>query len=209
MKTKNWLAYKILIELKNTYIGILKQIYYCCLKIISITREHYYDKRLGIHTSGACFFKEDPSWYKDGQIYQPTSYQRLEAMLDYLKLRSEDVFIDLGCGKGRAVFLIATQKLKKVVGVQVRSELADMAKENLKNLKLDKTPIEIFNADAADFDVRDGTVFFMFNPFGDKTLAKIIDSIKKSLRTNPREIRIVYYKPGAPPTIKQPGLVNA
>lgn len=195
MNIRNWLAYKILVEVKNTYISILKQIHYCIRRIISITREHYYDKRLGIRTSDTCFFKEDPSSHKDGQIYQPTSYQRLEAMIDYLKLRQDDVFIDLGCGKGRAIFLVATQKLKKVVGVEVREELADIAKENLKNLRSNKTPIEIFNADAADFDVRDGTAFFMFNPFGDKTLAKVVDNVKASLRTNPRNIRIVYYNP--------------
>ena len=47
--------------------------------------------------------------------------------MNYLKLDANDVFVDLGCGKGRAVFLAAAQKLKKVIGVELRKELADIA----------------------------------------------------------------------------------
>ena len=73
--------------------------------------------------------------------------------------------------------------------------LVDAAKKNLKNARFNNTPVEIINADAAVFDVKEGTIFFMFNHFGPNTVKKVIGNIKKSLSANPRTIHIVYYNP--------------
>lgn len=85
--------------------------------------------------------------------------------------------------------------MKRVVGVELDERLVDAAKENLKKARFNNTPVEIINADAAVFDVKEGTIFFMFNPFEPKTVKKVIDNIKKSLAVNPRTIRIIYYNP--------------
>jgi precorrin-6B methylase 2 len=163
----------------------------CLAFLFLIIRE----KRLGIETHG-CFSLEDHvALCDDASVYAATSYSRLDRMVDYLKLSREDTFIDLGCGAGRPVFFVGTRRLKKVVGIEIRKELADLAGKNLRNLKLNRTPIEIVHADASAYDVKEGTVFFMFNPFGEKTLAQVIENIKKSLDINPRKVRIAYYCP--------------
>ena len=150
---------------------------------------------MGIETQGFSFSRDDINsiLYEDASPYAATRYPRLKAMINYLKLNEEDVFIDLGCGAGRVVFFVGVQRLKKVIGVEMRRELVDAANRNLKSLKLSNTSIEIINTDASAFDVKEGTVFFMFNPFGEKTFTKVVENIKKSLVTNPRKIRIVYY----------------
>ncbi len=153
------------------------------------------DKRLGIETCGYSFSGLNINLDGDAREYSPTTYSKLKKMIIYLKLNREDVFIDLGCGAGRPVFLAGTQRLKKIVGIEINKELADIAKRNLKNLKLNNTPIEIINTDASAFDVKEGTIFFMFDPFGEKTFTKVIENIKNSLVTNPRKIRIAYYYP--------------
>jgi len=76
------------------------------------------DKRLGIETCSDTFSKENHGFFNDGVRYSPTSYLKLEKMLGHLKLNQQDVFIDLGCGLGRPVFLAATRRLKKVIGVE-------------------------------------------------------------------------------------------
>lgn len=162
-------------------------------RISFVVREHYYEKRLGIVTIEPRPIKYDTSLYKDAVLYQPTPYSILERMMVYLQLKTDDVFIDLGCGEGRVIFFVARQKLKKVVGVECNEELVDLADRNLHHLKLNTTPIEIIHADAATFDGRGGTVFFMFNPFGPQTLTRVIDNLKDILATHPRKIRIVYY----------------
>ncbi len=163
----------------------------CIALLILVIQE----KRLGIETHGYSFPKDNINLYDDASPYAATSYSRLKKMINYLKLSKEDTFIDLGCGAGRPVFLVGTQRLKKVIGIEIRKELVDIAKRNLGNLKLNNTPIEIINTDASAFDVKEGTVFFMFNPFGEKTFTKVIENIKKSLVTNPRKVSIVYYCP--------------
>lgn len=155
-----------------------------------------YDKILGIETNKIISrSSHDISFNKDMQDYQPTFYGRLEKMIKYLKLTSEDVFVDLGCGKGRVVFFASLRRLKKVIGVELDKELFLAAQKNLVNLKIKRTPIEFVNFDVSNFDVKEGTIFFFFNPFGYETFNKVINNIKESLAVNPRKIRIVYYAP--------------
>lgn len=166
----------------------------CITKLFFLIRE----KRLGIETYGYDTPNDNIGLYGDAIRHSTSSYSKLNKMINYLKLNKEDVFIDLGCGVGRPIFLVATQRLKKIIGIEIRKELVDIAKRNLRNLKLNNTPIEIINADVAALDILDikeGTVFFMFDPFGEKTFTKVIENIKKSLVTNPRKVRIVYNNP--------------
>jgi SAM-dependent methyltransferase len=162
---------------------------------LALAKAWYYDKKLGIAAEGSFNPQEGEKPCEDGNKYSPAFYGRLERMVDYLKLGAEDVFVDMGCGKGRVVFFVALQKIKKVIGVEVDDSLIAAARENLGNLRVRNSPIELVHADGADFDVSEGTVFYMFNPFGLKTVEKVISRIKESLTGHPRKIRIVYYAP--------------
>ncbi|MFH1355390.1 MAG: hypothetical protein ABIH19_04510, partial [Candidatus Omnitrophota bacterium] len=94
------------------------------------------------------------------------------------------------------VFFVALKRLKKVIGIELDKNLIDIARQNNKNLKMNRTPIEFINEDVVNFNVDAGNIFFIYNPFGKLTLAKVVNNIKDSLITNPRKIRIVYYAPG-------------
>lgn len=193
---RRWLIYKILRTFKAFGLGLLRSLKeFFIYRLRTLIKEHYYEKRLGIETMASSPFKDDISLYRDAQAYTPIPYAVIEKMLDNLRLAPEDVFVDLGCGKGRVICTVAARRLKKVVGVEIRQDLAAMAKENLKTLKLNNTSVEIVNADVVNYDVSEGTVFFMFHPFGRQTFAKVVENIKASLVTHPRRIRIVYYSP--------------
>jgi predicted RNA methylase len=129
----------------------------------------------------------------DAVKYTPTGYAVLPSLLQ--QLTRDDVFIDLGCGKGRVVmFLAARRTIRRVIGVEIVPDLAQIAKTNLKKLSL-LTRVDIIEADASKVDLSEGTVYFMFNPFGETTLRKVLDNIKKSLQARPRKIRILYHVP--------------
>lgn len=162
----------------------------------ALVKARCYDRILGIETAG--YYNsvgEDISSNRDMVSYQPAPYGRLEKMIVYLKLTPDDIFVDLGCGKGRAVFFVALRRLKKVIGVELDQSLIDIAKKNLNNLKIKRTPIELIRADAVNFDIKEESIFFMFNPFGQLTVEKVLNNIKESLIVNPRRVRIVYYAP--------------
>jgi len=192
-KIRQYLIFKLLAEVKIFCVIPGRSFSYLVYRIKTVIRDHFGDKRLGIITIGGSKFDDNLSLHKDGIAYQATPYDLIKKLIDYLKVTPDDVFIDFGCGKGRVVFSIARYKLKKVIGVELRKDLADIAMRNLRNLKSNKTLVEIINADAATFAVNDGTMFFMFNPFGQATLDSIVQNIKNSLVANPRSIRITYY----------------
>jgi len=195
---KDWLRviHKVLIETKYFCIGLVRSFEHFGVRVRTVVKEHFCEKKFGIITTGCSLFNDIISLHRDGVAYQPTPYGILEKTMNYLRPGPEDVFVDLGCGKGKAVFFAAEQNFKKVIGVELRKELADIALQNLKSLKIKHAPVEIINTDVSLFDLKDGTIFFMFNPFGQDTLMKVVDNIKASLLASPRRIRIVYYGGG-------------
>ncbi|OIO38592.1 MAG: hypothetical protein AUJ71_02605 [Candidatus Omnitrophica bacterium CG1_02_49_16] len=167
----------------------------CLKEIVRAAQDRYYDRRFGIHTCGEDDKLEERSLFKDEILYRPTSFHRILIMTDYLKLKPKDVFVDLGCGKGRALALVARERLKKVIGLELKRSLADVAQKNANHLKHADTEVEVVQGDAITFDVREGTVFFMYHPFMYKTFTKVLQNIRESVNLNPRKIRIVYFDP--------------
>src|SRR5437016_3258016 len=90
------------------------------------------------------------------------------------------------CGQRIRVFAVATRRLKKVVGIELDKTLVDIARANLvkfRKLKVSHSPIEILHLDVTTFDPKEGTIFFMFNPFGHETTQHVLNRIKRSLVT--------------------------
>jgi len=192
---RHCLAYRINREVIYAYRNILYIIYTCTQRIIFFIMDYFYEKRLGIETLGSYPLTNDLSLFRDSKGCTPTPYLKLVKIIRYLKLTSDDVFVDLGCGEGRVILFVAAQKIKKAIGVELYKEIADIAQMNLSKSRLKNTPVEIINTDVVNFQPKEGTAFFMFNPFGEKTLEKVLKNIKDTLITNPRRIRIIYYSP--------------
>ena len=141
----------------------------------------------GIHTGRAK--------YNDNARYESMDYRHIRRMIHILAPELEDVLYDIGCGKGRILSVAARRRLKRVVGVELFEELCEAARNNAKRLRGRKTPIEVICADATEVDYSDGTIFVMFNPFGELTMRAVIQAIYESIRKNPRSIRIGYCNP--------------
>ena len=129
----------------------------------------------------------------DSRSYSTPDYWYVYKVARLLKLDPEDVFFDIGCGMGRILCVLARHKIRKCVGIELFEDLCEAARSNGVRLRGRKAPIEIIRADAAVADLSEGTVYFMFNPFGAETLRDVLDNIGKSLTRNPRDIKIVYY----------------
>jgi SAM-dependent methyltransferase len=127
--------------------------------------------------------------------YQGANYLYLEQIARLLTRNAPHrlVFYDVGCGKGRPLCVMARHAFRKVVGVELRESLCEIARENARQLRGRVAPIEVVCADAANVDYSDGHVFFFFNPFGAPTLQAVLDCIERSLRFAPRQITIIYY----------------
>jgi len=129
----------------------------------------------------------------DSAGYQPTYYQILPLLLRYVG--PDDTFVDVGCRKGRVLWFIATRRrLRKAIGIEIEPELAQIARENMTKARL-RTPVTIIEADASQVDLSEGTVYYLYNPFGQETLRRFLENIETSLQTHSRDIRIIYLNP--------------
>jgi len=68
------------------------------LKIRDTLNDSLNDKKCGIDTIQGQF---SAKIYKDFLPYMPLNYSIAKKIIDHLNLEKTDVFVDLGCGKGR------------------------------------------------------------------------------------------------------------
>jgi SAM-dependent methyltransferase len=131
--------------------------------------------------------------HADNLSYASPDYSYIRSVARRLKLSREDVFYDIGCGMGRMLCVVARQQIRKCVGIELLEPLCETARHNSLRLRGRKTPIEILCADAATADLSDGTVYYLFNPFGKDTLRDFLANLETSIARNPRKLRLVYY----------------
>lgn len=154
--------------------------------------------------------KHPPNHF-DAFQYEPTPYEALAYIKPFL--RADDVFVDLGSGMGRVVLYVAGScKIRKVVGVEIDPELLKIARTRLSNLELRRlilSPVELIEGDAATVNLGEGTVYFLYNPFGESTLLKVLTNIRLGLATDPRHILIIYANALFAQTIDKMDWLNA
>lgn len=171
----------------------------CGKSIAKTLREHYrYERPLGIHTTGYARRRKgqkEANAFQDDVLYEPTGYEKLELISAALRPGPDEVVMDFGCGKGRAVAYFATKGVKKSVGVEFRPELVEAARANAASLRGRTSEIEILQGDFLTIDLDEITLFFMYNPAGEKTLRALAARMGESLARRPRPIRLAYVFP--------------
>lgn len=131
--------------------------------------------------------------------YEPVSYDCLDIAMRYIGGRPHDeVLLDYGSGKGRAVISAARYPFRRVIGVEHSATLSTIARENLKNAcaKLRCPQVEFVTADARQYEIpADVSVIFMFNPFRGRVMSAVQEQIRRSLAAAPRRLKILYVFP--------------
>ena len=132
---------------------------------------------------------------RDFHEYGPASYEVLRFCLDRLTIRAgKSVFVDFGCGLGRAVIVAGARPFGRVIGIDASRELCAGAARNVARAASRlRCPVEIIASDARTFAVPDDAdIFFFNNPFFGSVLGTVVGTIRASLRAHPREAQIVY-----------------
>ena len=132
-------------------------------------------------------------------MYMPLNYFVLDKLMkQVVKFSNNKTFLDIGCGKGRAISVAAYYGFEKIVGVDFSKELCDDAFNNTKFLtqKFPSASFTIINEDAFDFEIDDDiTTIFLFNPFDKVVTYGVLENIMKSYKKNARTIRVLYANP--------------
>lgn len=166
-----------------------------------------FDKKYGVSTTGQVETHEaeipDLAAATDAVRYVPTDERVMKHILDR-SLEGLDArtfsFVDLGCGKGRALIMAAQYPFKKVVGVELSPVHARDAAENVKRFLASAhrprcRELEVVRANALDFSLPEGDLLvYLYNPFMGAVLRGVIAKIAESARPG-RRIRVAYLGP--------------
>ena len=176
---------------------------------IMIRQEIAGEKKYGINTTGAdelLKLEKQGIDISHATIYMPVSYTLLEEAFKQLNFNKPQIinhkpkthFLDIGCGKGRALCVAAHQGFNKVTGLDFAKDLCEAAKENLQITKqyISALEFKVINNDAFYFEIPDDVdCIFFFNPFDEIIMSGVVNNIFESLQSNPRNISIIYVNP--------------
>jgi SAM-dependent methyltransferase len=136
--------------------------------------------------------------------YQPTEsalfHEMLEALREQSHLNFHDfVFLDLGSGKGRTLLMASDYPFRRIVGVELLPALHHAAQENLGKYRSGSQKcfaLESICADATEFSFPgEPMVVYLFNPFPEVGLWRMIANLERSLRERPRAVYVLYHNP--------------
>jgi SAM-dependent methyltransferase len=126
----------------------------------------------------------------DAVYYATIDYSLIHEVINRLSLKPDDIFVDVGCGKGRVLCLAARHRCRKVIGIEYSDEFCDEARANANRMRGRRTPILVLSEIAEDFDYSYATVLYFFNPFGAPTLNLVLEKIRTD--TSGRPIRMAF-----------------
>ncbi len=133
---------------------------------------------------------------RHGVYYQATSAALVRRILNRLNIdHSHFVFVDLGSGKGRVLLMAAQLPFKRVIGVEIAEELIQCARRNIDSFRGElKVPIELVCDNAARFHFpHEPTVLFMFNPFDETVMSRVIENLLAAADDSGKEVLVVYH----------------
>ncbi len=126
--------------------------------------------------------------------YGNSGGRSLEEVLQQLHITPADRVLDIGCGKGGAMMTLAKYPFARVDGIELSADLARIAEKNLKRAGVRNAAV--FHGDAAEFQNYDSYTFlYMYNPFPDIVLRRVLENVVRSLERKPRRLTLVYYNP--------------
>ena len=113
-------------------------------------------------------------------------------LLSMIKIKPEWNFMDCGSGLGLPLYL-ASSYFKKVYGVEIIEEIANISIKNLNILKVENFEVVCSDINKIDDNILDIiNVFYLFNPFINVIFKNFILKIINSIKRNDRDVIIIY-----------------
>jgi SAM-dependent methyltransferase len=155
------------------------------------------DASLGIRTSPLSFLPP-VSRMGDAQPSQPLGYAALRAIEADLSRRPlPESFVDLGCGRGRALAYLSRLPFAAMLGVEVDAAMVTAARENLRAVSprwRQARDVVVQEGDATEL-VHEwrGSAVLLFNPFGAASLWMVLSRMRARLAVLGDARMDVYY----------------
>lgn len=173
-------------------------------------RLHPFDKQFGVDTGGLIPGRELYSGHRNdvfNTAYYGMAPSRFRRLMEYWiadesHAAIEDYsFVDLGCGKGRAVMMASQYSFREVVGVELHAALARIAEANVAVWTAagrSVCPVRIVCQDATEFAFPKGPcLLYLFHPFAAPVLKQLIERIETDFANRRGLLDLIYFNPEA------------
>ncbi len=169
--------------------------------------DEYWDRKLNVRTFGAHPGSGPNDGLNTNLPFVPSAYRDIFSFLRAVDVGTDDVFVDLGAGYGRTVFVASWLGAARAIGVDLVQTLTDGADVNRRRSILKDRNIEFVCANALDFAEPDMSILYMFHPFGEAILEQVLANIHAARSTRPssRKLRIIYANPVYDRTLEKSG----
>jgi len=171
---------------------------------------HPFDQRYGVDTSGLIaggHLRSGHAHDAFNTAYYGMAPSRFRWIMerwisDVSHVRIEDhTFVDLGCGKGRAILLASEFPFHQAIGVELHPGLARIARRNLvlwEAAKRNLCPFQVICQDATEFVFPAGPcLLYLFHPFTTPVVERLIDRLTSQFAGRPGALDIIYFNPEA------------
>jgi SAM-dependent methyltransferase len=159
-------------------------------------RVHPFDREHAIDTSG---FVPGPVLHANSTGYGAAQPSIMRRAFDALPQREALHFIDVGCGKGRPLFVAAQCGFGKLTGLEYTPAIATIARRNaaiFAKAHPDVPPVSIVTGDALAYALpAEPLAIFLYNPFDRPATARLLAAIEASLAAATRDLYVVCYNP--------------
>ena len=165
-------------------------------------RRHPFDVAHGVDTSGYLSAAEcAPDAAMASQIlpYAASQPSIVRAGIALLPDHNQYAFVDLGCGKGRALIVASEFSFARLIGIEISPDLAGLARRNaalIARRDPRRAPIEIQVGEATAIRApADRVVYFLYNSFGRALMERLVEGLERQLTNGLQHAFLIYYNP--------------
>jgi hypothetical protein len=144
-------------------------------------RDAWVDLVLGLDDLPA----DDASLPRGCVPYLPSPIEKLSQIAEQADVQASDVFVDIGAGVGRAAVVMHLLTGAAALGLEVQRPLVQAARDLTTRLGTERVLVVEGDAATAAGVLGDGSVFFLYCPFGGDRLTKVLAAIESVARTRP------------------------
>ena len=161
---------------------------------------NYIDKLIDIFFNVDTLGNSNDTKNSDTNLYNylPTTYAFFEELFTKYPLNSDDYFVDIGCGKGRALMMVALFGCKHLCGIEINEKIFKELMNNYLSWKnnqfMENIDIELINQSFFDIEIKkEWNKFFMFKPFNIDFFKKVMLCIYEAKKNYDKSVYIYLY----------------
>ncbi len=127
-----------------------------------------------------------------------TPLEVAKRMLDLSQVRAGEVLYDLGCGDGRLVILAAKDIGAKATGIELREDLVERARTEIKRLNLEGK-VNVIQGNFFEVNISDADVITLYltSSANERLRPKLEAELKHGARVVSHDFKVPGWKPSA------------